>query len=226
MLHHRSTMKIGTDAVLLSAWVNTVNVNNILDIGTGSGIIALMMAARTNAEVDAVEPDKESADEASENFDNSPFADRLNIYHQDIASFTDETKTKYDLIISNPPFFINDMRPENSRRKQARHSDNLSFSELCVHSKNLLKKDGRLCLVLPYFESKIFLEEAGKQELFLNKRILIFPKPCREPNRVNIELSNIKTETITHEKFIIRDEQGNFTKQYVDLLNKYYISIK
>ena len=80
MLHHRSTMKIGTDAVLLSAWVNTENTNRILDIGTGSGIIALMMAARTNAEVDAVEPDLDSATEAGENFHNSPFADRLSIY--------------------------------------------------------------------------------------------------------------------------------------------------
>lgn len=226
MLHHRSTMKIGTDAVLLSAWVNTENTNRILDIGTGSGIIAMMMAVRTGATIDAIEPDKGSADEAGENFRNSPFADKLNIYHQDIASFAAKTESKYDLIISNPPFFINDMRPENSRRKQARHSDNLSFSELCSHSKNLLKEGGRFCLVLPYYESKIFLTEAGKQGLFLNKRTLIFPKPCKEPNRVNLELSNIKTATINEEKFIIRDEQGNFTKQYVNLLDKYYLSIK
>jgi len=226
MHHHRSTMKIGTDAMILSAWVDLNNVNYVLDVGTGSGIIALMMAARSNAAIDAIELDEPSALEAKENFNNSPFNNRLHINQSDFKIFAEESTKQYDLIISNPPFFINDMKPENSKRKQARHTDSLTFSELSYYTRKLLDKNGRFCLVLPYSESKIFIAEASKNGLYLNKRQLIFPKPCKEPNRVNLELSRIKTEEVFEEKFIIRDEQGLFTQQYVDLLGKYYTSIK
>ncbi len=226
MHHHRSTMKIGTDAMILSAWVDLNNVNYVLDVGTGSGIIALMMAARSDAAIDAIELDESSALEAKENFNNSPFNNRLHINQIDFKIFSEESKKQYDLIISNPPFFINDMKPENSKRKQARHTDSLTFSELSYYTRKLLDKNGRFCLVLPYSESKIFLPEASKNGLYLNKKQLIFPKPCKEPNRVNLELSCTETKAVIEEKFIIRNEQGLFTQQYVDLLGKYYTSIK
>jgi tRNA1Val (adenine37-N6)-methyltransferase len=226
MYHHRSTMKIGTDAMILSAWVDLNNVNFILDVGTGSGIIALMMAARSSAAIDAIEIDEPSAIEARENFNNSPFNNRLHIYQNDFKIFAEESTKRYDLIISNPPFFINDMKPENSKRKQARHTDSLTFSELSFFTKKLLDKNGRFCLVLPYSESKIFVAEASKNGLYLNKKQLIFPKPCKEPNRVNLELSLTETKAVMEEKFIIRDEQGLFTQQYVNLLGEYYTSIK
>jgi len=226
MHHHRSTMKIGTDAMILAAWADVSKVHSILDVGSGSGIIALIMATRTSAMVDAVELDQSSALEAGQNFKASPFASRLSIYHNEFTTFAAGIKRKYDLIISNPPFFINDMRPDNSIRKQARHTDTLTFHKLCVNSKALLATGGKLCLVLPYRESKIFLEEAEKAKLYLNRKLLIFPKACKEPNRVNLELSHTRLIIIKEEKFIIRNEDNSFTNQYKNLLGEYYTSIK
>ncbi len=226
MYHHRSTMKIGTDAMILSAWAGVGDANNILDVGTGSGIIALMMAARSNAAIDAVELDTASAREAEQNFNQSPFASRLTIFQDDYTNYASSTTKKYDLIISNPPFFINDMRPENRLRKQARHTDTLSFNQLCTNTKKLLAGNGKFCLVLPYRESRFFLTEAESNGLFLKKKLIIFPRACKEPNRINLEFIKTRPKVITEEKFIIRNEDNSYTKQYIDLLGAYYTSIK
>ena len=226
MYHHRSTMKIGTDAMILSAWAEVSGANRVLDIGTGSGIIALMMAVRSSAVIDAVEIDEASVNEARDNFKQSPFSDRLQVFNKSMASFSESVNNTYDVIISNPPFFINDMRPQNSRKQQARHTDSLSYSDLCFYSRKMLNNEGKLCLVLPYTESKTFLSIAAGHGLFLQKRLLIFPRPCKAPNRVNLQLGTTKPATVNEEKFIIRNEDNRFTKQYSDLLGEYYISIK
>jgi tRNA1Val (adenine37-N6)-methyltransferase len=226
MTHHRSTMKIGTDAVLLSAWVNINNINNVLDIGTGSGIIALLLASRQkDCYIDAVELDKMSAIEAGENFKNSPYANRLKIINEDFKNFNKSCNKQYDLIISNPPFFINDLRSENSKRKNARHSDSLNYNDLIEGAKKLMLKNGRFCVVLPYYESKKFIETAKENGLTISRELLIFPKPCKEPNRINIEFQLNKTEKTIHEKFILREENGKFTEQYIKLLGNYYLNI-
>jgi tRNA1Val (adenine37-N6)-methyltransferase len=130
-------MKIGTDAMILSAWAEVSGANRVLDIGTGSGIIALMMAVRSSAVIDAVEIDEASVNEARDNFKQSPFSDRLQVFNKSMASFSKSVNNTYDVIISNPPFFINDMRPQNSRKQQARHTDSLSYSDLCFYSRIL-----------------------------------------------------------------------------------------
>ena len=226
LFHHQSTMKVGTDAVLLSALADVDDTERILDVGTGSGIIALMMAARSKARVDAIEIDPSSCLEAEENFSRSPFSERLILFQQDFTTFTSRSTGRYDLTISNPPFFINDMKSENQQKNSARHTDTLSYHDLCRGIANLLKTQGRFYAVLPYAESKLFIDIAAQHSLFLAKRLLIFPKPCYQPNRVNLEFTPGKPGKIEEEKFIIRHESGNFTQQYVDLLSKYYISIK
>ncbi len=225
LFHHRSTMKVGTDAVLLSAWIEPGDVKTILDVGTGSGIIALMMASRTNAKVDAIDIDPDSCKEAGQNFSDSPFNKRLRIFNQGFTIFTSQSDRTYDLVVSNPPFFINDMKSENHRKNKARHTDTLSYKELCYGAAQLLNSNGRLAIVLPYTESRYFIETATQHNLFLHKKLLIFPKPCFQPNRVNLEFCKEKPAKIKEEKFIIRQESGNFTQQYVDLLGKYYLSI-
>ncbi len=218
-------MKVGTDAVLLSAWTDVKNSQNILDVGTGSGIIALMMAARTDARIDALDIDLKSCREAEENFKQSPFSKQLTVYQKNFIDFAEHTHKKYDLIISNPPFFINDLKSENLQKNSARHADTLSYGDLCNGSAKLINHSGRFCVVLPYIQSQFFVETASEHNLFLNKKLLIFPKPCSQPNRVNIEFVTNKPDNITEEKFIIRDENGNYTPQYVNLLGKYYLSI-
>ena len=226
LFHHQSTMKVGTDAVLLSAWADVNNAGSILDVGTGSGIIALMMAARSKASVDAVEIDPASCHEAEENFARSPFSNRLKLFRQDFVSYAFQTTTHYDLIISNPPFFINDMRSENLQKNNARHTDTLSYKDLCQGTARLLSSNSRFCVVLPYTESKVFIDIALQHNLFLAKKMLIFPKPCSQPNRVNLDFIKNAPDKTQEEKFIIRSENGNFTQQYVDLLSNYYTSIK
>ncbi len=224
--HHRSTMKVGTDAVLLGIWTELNGVKEVLDVGTGCGILALLLAARkASVRVDAVELNEASAREASENFRLSPFAARLRVFHEDINIFhLAETGKKYDLVISNPPFFVNDQRPEKKSRQMARHGDTLSYEQLAKAGERLLKHQGRFAVVLPYRESRLFLKSAADVGLQLHKQMLIFPMPCKEPNRVNLLLGNSAAVPET-EKFIIRNEDGSFTRQYLDMVGNYYISV-
>lgn len=226
LFHHRSTMKVGTDAVLLSAWVDVNITDSILDVGTGSGIIALMVASRTRGGVDAIDIDPDSCEEAEDNFKRSAFSKQLSVFQKDLSVFAAQQVKKYDLIVSNPPFFINDLKSDNLQKNNARHTDSLSYNDLCGGTALLLKPNGRFCVVLPYAQSLIFVDAALTHGLFLNKKLLIFPKPCSQPNRVNLEFSFKKTTIVKEEKFIIRNENGDFTKQYVTLLGKYYLSIK
>jgi tRNA1Val (adenine37-N6)-methyltransferase len=217
-------MKVGTDAVLLGIWTPLESVSTALDIGTGCGIIPLLLAARCpQVQVDAVELDVASAAEASGNFLQSPYADRLWVYPSDIKRFIPADRKKYDLIISNPPFFINDHRPQHAGRKMARHTDTLSYHQLVMAVKRLLKPEGVFSVVLPYRESKIFLSMAARAELYPRRRMLIFPKPCKEPNRINLLLSRYHKNPET-EKFIIRNEKGFFTSQYLEMVKNYYLS--
>ena len=224
LFHHRSTMKVGTDAVLLGIWTDLRSVEEVLDIGTGCGIIPLLLAARSaDVKVDAVELDAVSYEEASGNFSQSPFSDRLQAFHADINRFVPEGDKRYDLVISNPPFFINDHRPEHKGRKLARHADTLRYDQLVAAVLRLMKPGGRFSVVLPYRESKVFLELAGQAGLFLQRQMLIFPKPCKEPNRVNLLLGASAAHPET-EKFNIRNEDGSFTQQYLDMVKNYYLS--
>ncbi len=224
LYHHRSTMKVGTDAVLLGIWTNIDRVEEVLDIGTGCGIIPLLLAARSaKIKIDAVELDAGSFREAAENFRHSPFASRLHAFHSDINRFVPGGGKKYNLIISNPPFFINDQRPEHEGRKLARHTDTLHYDELVAVALRFMQPGGYLSVVLPYRESKIFLKIAEEAGLNVQRQMLIFPKPCREPNRVNLLLGTSASVSVM-EKFIIRDEKGSFTTQYVDMVKNYYLS--
>ncbi len=223
--HHRSSMKVGTDSLLLGIWVQTENANRILDIGTGCGILALLAAACSDAQVDAVELDKDSFEEASENFRNSPFAGRLSAFHDDFNKFSGETKKKYDLIISNPPFFINDKRASEQIRSNARHGDKLNYEELCAGVVRLLDLHGRFCLVLPYDESRTFVDMAEKYGLHVSKKMLVFPKRGAQPNRINLELSFKKIRQPLVERFIIREENNIFTRQYKDFFKNYLIGL-
>ncbi len=224
MFHHRSTMKVGTDAVLLAIWTDLHGTEDVLDVGTGCGIIPLLLAARNaTIKADAVELDLASFEEAAENFANSPFAKRLQAYHTDVNRFDPPAGKKYDLIISNPPFFINDYRPKQKKRQFTRHADSLSYSQLVNVAMRLMKPNGRFALVLPYKESKVFLQLALKSGLYLQGQMLIFPKPCKEPNRINL-LLGLSASSEKTEKLIIRNEKGNFTKEYMNMVKNYYLS--
>ena len=224
--HHQSTMLVGTDAILLGLFAGFSNTKKNLEIGTGCGIISLLIASKCNTVIDAIDIDKASIAEAKSNFSNSPFYHRMNAIHADFNKYASSTTRKYDLIVSNPPFFINDLRPDDDKKKIARHGDSLSYEQICEGTLKLLDPTGKLCLVLPYDESRFFTEIAGQKGLRLQKQQLIFPKRGLQPNRINLQFGLVATANIETNKLTIREEDGSFTQEYVSLLKDYYIAVK
>lgn len=225
LFHHRSSMKVGTDSLLLGIWTPINDSERILDIGTGCGILALLMAARSNSLIDAVELDEASWVEAQDNFSVAIFSKRLSAIHDDFNHYAENTSQKYDLIVSNPPYFINDMRSTEKTRSNARHGDSLNYVQLCNGVTNLLKKDGRFCLVLPYEESKTFIAIANNNGLHLNRKLIVFPKRGSQPNRINLELSFQPSSEVISDIFVIREETNQFSKQYIRFFNDYLLGL-
>ena len=222
LYHDRSTMKVGTDAVLLGAWAEVQPTDWVLDIGTGCGILPLMLAQKGIAKVHAVDLDEASALEAAENFQASQWSRQLFAFHADIRKFT--MQCTYDLIISNPPFFINSYKSDTDRKNQTRHTDtSLSFVELASAVKRLLKPDGRFVLVLPERESHDFIPIAEKYHLFVHKCQQIIPMEGKEPNRVNLELRFGKPESVQVTEFVMRKADNSFTEAYNDVVKPYYL---
>ena len=224
LFHHRSTMKVGTDAILLGRWVEAKPSDVVLDVGTGCGLLPLMLAQKGISQVDAVDIDAASVEEATVNFEASQWRDRLKSYHADIVGF--QTDRKYDHIVSNPPFFVHYSQCDSDRKSRARHSDAaLSFEALCGVVRRLMQPDGRFALVLPVNVSDAFLEESEKAGLYLHKRMTIVPIADKEPNRVNLELGFSKVDEILEEIFVIRDADNQFTPQYREFLKDYYLGL-
>ena len=143
-------MKVGTDGVLLGAWCDVESAKMVLDIGTGTGLIALMIAQRTDcALIDAVEIDKSAYVQASGNFKDSRWCGRIGVFNLDFKQYVDECNTKYDLIVSNPPYFENSLKSSNLERTMARHTDSLSFDELLHGASMLLSESGIISLIVP-----------------------------------------------------------------------------
>lgn len=222
--HHRSTMKVGTDAVLLGIWTELTGVKSVLDVGAGCGIISLLLASRKTLAADAVELDRDSFEEASRNFAESPFSDRLRIFHSDFNDFVPPENKKYDLIVSNPPFFINDLQSKDPKKSLARHTQSMTYEQLVNGAVRLLNPEGKISVVLPYRESRFFLQVVQDAGFFVEKKMLIFPMLGKEPNRINLLFARQPADEQT-EMFTIRDEDGKFTSQYVDLVKDFYVSV-
>lgn len=224
LYHHRSTMKVGTDAILLGRWTEVKPTDVVLDIGTGCGLLPLMLAQKGVAQVDAVDIDKASVEEATVNFEASQWREQLKAYCADIVEFQPEKK--YDFVVSNPPFFVHFPQCDSDRKSRARHSDAaLSFEALCAAVVRLLQPEGRFALVLPEKESKEFLKVAFSAGLFLHKRMAVIPIEGMKPNRVHLELVLKDSIEIEEEIFIIRDAKKQFTSQYIVFLKDYYLGL-
>lgn len=220
--HDHSTMKVGTDAVLLGAWVEVKPTDWVLDIGTGCGVLPLMLAQRGVAKVHAVDLDEPSAREAAENFQASQWRRQLFAFHADVRQFT--MQCAYDLIISNPPFFSNSFKCDADRRNQARHTDtSLSFNDLIATVRRLLKPEGRFVVVLPERESLEFLPLAEQGNLYVYRRENIIPVEGKIPNRVNLELRYGKPVEVESSELIIRKADGSFTEHYQRVVSDFYL---
>ena len=222
LFHHRSTMKIGTDAILLSRWVEVNSDDDVLDIGTGCGLIPLMLSQKGIHHADAVEIDRDSFEEASLNFRNSAWHEQLAVYHEDVKTFADKNIAKYDLIVSNPPFFFGDNVPQKTKKGLARHTNTLGYKDLLVSVKKMLKPDGRFALVLPAIESVAFLKIASELGFSLQKEQKIIPIEGKEPNRINMQLIANQCKTIS-ETFVLRYKNHVFTREYKEFLKDFYL---
>lgn len=219
----RCAMKIGTDSVLLGAWTSLNHQPvSILDIGAGTGILALMLAQRSNAEIiDALEIDDDAYEQCVENFENSSWGDRLFCYHAALEEFTQEIEDTYDLIISNPPFYSDDYKTENEQRDLARFNDAMPFEHLVESVSKLLSKHGNFSVIIPFKEEAHFIALASNVNLFPNKILHIKGTPDSNVKRSLIEFSFQKSNTAISE-LIIETTRHNYTEHYINLTKDFY----
>lgn len=217
-------MKIGTDGCLLGTWADVENTKSILDIGTGSGVIALMLAQRSNAVIDAVEIDNDAYNQALKNFSESPWKKRLNAFHSSIQEYIKSCTKKYDLIVSCPPYFLNSLKPPVKKRRLARHTDSLTFEELISGLLHLLKREGKFCTIIPHESRKLFCDIALINGYHTVKITEVEPKAETTPVRVLLQIQRNKIQCIKN-KIPILDKAGiNFTPEYIKLTKDFYIN--
>ena len=213
-------MKVGTDGVLLGAWADCDSAKNILDIGTGTGVIALQMAQRNpEAQVQAVEIDDAAAKRARANFDNSPWAERLEVEQSAVQEF--EPAEKFDLIVSNPPYFVDSLLPPDERRSTARHTHDLTFEELDEAVARLLSEDGKFALILPITEFEKYLTLT---QLHLVRRCDVHSVEGGATKRVMGEFAKRPTVEIACENLAIeKGKRGDYTDEYRALTKEFYL---
>lgn len=221
--HSRSTMKIGTDAVLLGAAMRPPLQGHILEVGCGCGIISLMQAQRSNAIVHAIDIDYNSVKEAAQNFGQSPWKNRLLATHSSLQQYAVSCRQKYDLVISNPPYFTNSLKNQTGSKTLARHNDQLPFNELISCSKNLLVPEGRMQLVLPANEQNNICSYARKYGLSLSRIIYVHPKPDKEANRIITEFSLANIAHVESQQLQLRNAGGEYSTDYIALLKDFLI---
>lgn len=218
-------MKVGTDGVLLGAWTPIpLSTTRILDIGTGSGLLALMLAQRTHAHIDAVEIDTLAAQQAKENFISSPWSNRLQIYETDFQSFAKNELHKYDVIVSNPPYFHNSLPTPNRQRTIARHSDSLTLDELVNGVAKLLQPWGYFCVILPTHESEIVAKKALLANLYCTQKTFVYPTPTSPAKRIMQLFSKKETTPLTQHLVIEQEQRHQYTKEYSELTKDYYLN--
>jgi tRNA1Val (adenine37-N6)-methyltransferase len=224
---NRCAMKIGTDGVLLGAWTPIPeNNSSILDIGTGTGIIALMLAQRSNAEqIDAIEIDEDAYEQATENFENSPWSDRLFCFHAGLDELIEEPEDEYDLIISNPPFFTENYKTEDNQRDLARFEDAMPFEMLVEAADLLLSENGIFSVIIPFKEEEKFLALAKKFDLFPMKITHVKGTPSSEIKRSLLAFTRFETDDIEVDQLIIETERHVYTAEYIALTKDFYLKM-
>jgi len=220
-------MKVGTDGVLLGAWTPIENNPfSILDIGAGTGIIALMLAQRSNAEqIDALEIDENAYEQAVDNFENSPWSDRLFCFHAGLDEFIEEPEDEYDLIISNPPFYSEDYKTECDQRDLARFQDALPFEDLIEAAALLLSENGIFSVIIPFKEEEKFLALAFDYELYPIKITRVKGTPTSEIKRSLLAFSRNAIEIIPTDVLIIEIARHVYTPEYIELTKDFYLKM-
>ncbi len=223
--HDRCEMKVGTDSILLGAWADVSDITgNILDIGSGSGLLALMLAQRTtdSVQIDAVELDDNAALQAKENFAQSPWASRMALHHCALQSFAAQTPSRYDLIITNPPYYQPGVECRNASRGTARYTSELSHQTLLKHARTLASDKGKMAVVLPCDISVDFIELAAREGWFLLQHTEVTEFAHRAAHRA-LMLFGVEPALQQSDRLIIRDERKAYSDDFRELTKAFYL---
>jgi len=216
-------MKVGTDGVLLGAWSDVTNACKVLDIGTGTGLVALMIAQRSPAAITALEIDADAFSQAKENIADSPWNDRIEVVHQDFKTYT--SNDKFDLIVSNPPFFVDSLLCPEEQRTLARHNGSLRYDELLSGVARLLTDKGRFCVVIPMDASDALQKTAASIGLYPSKQLSVITVPGKQPKRTLIEFVFDSEVVCDKKELLLEEKRHQYSPEYIELTREYYLNL-
>lgn len=218
------TMKVGTDGVLVAAWADVSSADRAMDIGTGSGVIALILGQRTRPEaiIHTIDVDGNAIKQAAKNFDQSPWPYKFILHHTSIQEYARTSNDKFDLIISNPPFFTGGMLSENNDRNDVRHTTKLPHGDLLLAVSKLLRSTGSLVIILPYLQGLRFIEISASYRFYPGRITEVKSRVDKPVERLLIQFTKEKRQTVK-EELIIHAEGDEFTPEYKELTKDLYL---
>lgn len=221
----RCAMKVGTDAVLLGAWIVPNGSKTILDIGTGTGVIAMMLAQKTEAHIDAIDIDVDAVNQAAQNISESKFADKIHVSRNSFQDYVKSTGKTFNLIVSNPPYFEQCLKSSDEQRSQARHAYSLPFEELIDGVSKILDPKGKFCLILPKPEAERFRLLAEKKGLYLSKLLRVKSRADKDTDKRHLmQFEFIPTEFSEKTLVIEKGERHDYTEEYKEFTKDYYVN--
>ena len=221
----KCAMKVGTDAVLLGAWVLPNGSKRILDIGTGTGVIALMIAQKSQAHIDAIDIDEHAVIQATQNVLNSKFSEQVSVTKSSLQEYSKISTQKYNLIVTNPPYFEQSLKSSDEQRSHARHADVLPFEELLDGVLKLMDDKGKFCLILPTLEAVKFRALAEKRGLHLSKLLRVKSRIDKETDKRHLMQFEVKPTEFSEKTIAIElEDRHQYTEDYKDLTKDYYIN--
>jgi len=224
---NQCAMKVGTDSVLLGAWCPIENNPfSVLDIGAGTGILSLMIAQRSNAEqIDALEIDEEAYEQCVENFENSPWGDRLFCFHAGLDEFVEEPEDEYDLILSNPPFYAENYKSENEQRDLARFQDAMPFEDLIEAVNLLLSENGVFAVIIPHKEEERFIDLCAQAELFPIKVTRVKGSHNTPIVRSLLAFKRFELPVLSSDELVVEINRHEYTNEYIALTKDFYLKM-
>lgn len=222
--HDRCAMKVGTDGVLLGAWTEVAGAKRILDVGTGTGLIALMIAQRSQAPVVGIDIDEQAVGQAQENVKSSPWRERIDICRKDVRQMCREADGTFDVIVSNPPYFVEKVHCPDARRNAARHTAGLTFADLLAAVEKLLAEEGVFSVIIPADAADDFMLLAADVHLYPVRKTLIHTKPDAVPKRVLLALGR-KITVCDTEHLVVELERHVYSPAYIELTKDFYLNM-